>query len=78
MLQPADPSDFEEVIPVNVGNSAAEINMFIPSDQITLEYNDTVILRFTSTIPDLITGLESEGEYIRSSVMVHIIDHDSK
>ena len=52
------------------------------NDAVTLEYEDTVLLLFS---PDpfepgqtLIEFYESEGEYIRESVTVYIIDNDRK
>ena len=48
------------------------------NDDITLEYDDTVILEFTPDEDDLIEFYEGEGEYIRDSVVVHIDDKDRK
>ena len=55
-----------------------EICVFTSNDEITLEYNDRVILIFTPYNPTLITGLEAQGEYVRDSVIVYIIDNDSE
>ena len=43
-----------------------------------MEYYDYVILTFTPANPHVITGLEGEGEYIRTSAIVNIIDNDRK
>ena len=48
--------------------------MFITNDLITLEYDDTVILRFTFTID--ITQILTE--YVRDTATVVIKDNDSK
>ena len=56
------------------------VQLFSRNDAITLEYNDTVILKFF-TIPglaDLIQQLEAAGEYIRESAIVNVIDNDRK
>ena len=56
------------------------IHLFSRNDDITLEYDDTVILRFI-VIPgffSLIPQLEAAGEYIRDTAIVDIIDNDSK
>ena len=45
---------------------------------ITLEYNDRILLTYTPSNPGLIPGVEAEGEYIRDTAIVRIIDNDSK
>ena len=47
-------------------------------DNTSLEYDDTVILTFTPDDPNLISSLETAGEYIRDTVTVNIIDRDCK
>ena len=56
------------------------IQLFSRNDDITLEYNDTVILRFTANpgLAPLISQLEMAGEYIRDTAIVDIIDNDRK
>ena len=56
----------------------AEVRLFTSNDQITLEYDDSVILTFTPDNPALITGLEAQGEYVRDTANVNIIDSDSE
>ena len=73
----ADTSDFENLQPIRVTNSA-EIRLFTANDEITLEYDDRVLLRFTPDDPSLIPGLEANGEYIRDTATVHIVDDDCK
>ena len=63
--------------PIPVSNSV-EIRLFTINDETTLEYDDRVILTFTPDNSALIPGLEAEGEYIRHTATVHIIDDDSK
>ena len=70
-------SDFEELQPIEFENSA-EIQLFTTNDDITLEYDDTVLLRFTPDNPLLISGVEGAGEYIRDTAIVIIIDNDRK
>ena len=43
----------------------AEVRLFTTNDEVTLEYDDTVILRFNPTSPLLIPGVEGEGEFCR-------------
>ena len=70
-------SDFERLTPIRVTNSAG-IRLFTANDEITLEYDDRVLLMFTPDNPVLISGLEWVGEYIRDTATVHIIDNDCK
>ena len=63
----------------NSGSSeSVEIRLFTSNDQITLEYDDRVLLVFTPDNPGLIPAVEAEGEYIRDTAIVNIIDNDSK
>ena len=56
------------------------IQLFSRNDDIILEYNDTVILRFIAApgVTPLIQALEAAGEYIRDTAIVDIIDNDRK
>ena len=49
-------------------------------DQIALENDDKVLLRFTpsSTIPNLLSIVENDGEFIRDTATVTIIDCNCK
>ena len=64
-------------MPISFVNEA-EICLFTSNDEITLEYDDRVILSFTPDNPALIPGLEAHGEYIRDTATVQITDDDSK
>ena len=60
-----------------------DIQLFTRNDDITLEYDDTVNLRFIPsaglTIPGgLLEQLDAAGEYIRDLAIVDIIDNDRK
>ena len=67
-----DSSDFE------VFYDEPKIVVMPTNDDIALEFNDTVILTFTPDDPDLISSLETAGEYIRDTATVKIIDNDCK
>ena len=56
----------------------ANMRLFAINDDTTLEYNEYVTLTFTPGNPAVITGLEGEGEYVRTSAIVNIIDNDRK
>ena len=64
-------------MPIQFVNEA-EIRLFTSNDEITLEYDDRVILSFTPDNPALIPALEAQGECIRDTATVNIIDNDSK
>ena len=52
--------------------------MFTANDEITLEYNDSILLTYTPSAAGLIPGVEGAGEYVRDTAIVRIIDNDSK
>ena len=54
------------------------VDFFTSNDQITLEYDDRILLTFTPLNEFLIPGVEDLGEYIRDTANVNIIDNDSK
>ena len=64
-------------MPISFINESG-IRLFTSNDEITLEYDDRVILTFTPDNPAFIPGLEAQGEYIRDTATVIIIDNDSK
>ena len=68
-------ADFEQLMPISVTNSA-EIRLFTTNDEITLETNERILLTFTPDSSGLISGVEGEGEFIRGSAIVNIIDND--
>ena len=77
-----DSSDFETLKPEDViidgDYPSTNVCIFIMNDEITLEYEDRVLLRFTPTHVNLIPGLERNFEYIRDTAVVNIIDSDRK
>ena len=82
-LYSIEDSDFQSLTLNNRRATPTEgisIQLFSDNDAITLEYNDTVILRFTANLglAPLISQLETEGEYIRDTAIVDIIDNDRK
>ena len=75
-------SDFEDLTPISIivdaDDPSTDIRLFTVDDEITLEYDDRVLLRFTPTHVNLIPGLERNFEYIRDTAVVNIIDNDRK
>ena len=70
-------SDFESLVPISFTNKT-EIHLIIRNDETTLEYDDSVILTFTPDNPAYISWLEADGEYVRATATVNIIDDDCK
>ena len=60
------------------GNAIERIELCTRNDDITLEYDDSVLLVFTPEISTLTDVYDSEGEFIRDNAIVHIIDNDRK
>ena len=75
-------SDFEGLTQASViidGDSpSTNVNLSTVNDEVTLEYEDRVMLRFIPTQANTISGLESNFEYIRDTAIVNIIDDDCK
>ena len=76
--------DFERLSPpisvdLDLNSDPVEIRLFMENDDISLEYNESIILRFTTPDdPNLIADLEAIGQYIRDTARVNIIDNDRK
>ena len=71
-------TDFETVPPIQLANSKAVLQLFTTNDMISLEYEDTVTLKFTPSHSNLIQLVEDGGEFIRDNATVNIIDNDRK
>ena len=71
-------TDFETVPLIQLSDSKALIQLFTSNDIISLEYEDTVTLRFTPSLSNLIQLVEDGGEFIRDTATVNIIDSDRK
>ena len=79
----ADATDFQPFsTPDRIANATNDIaiELFSRNDDITLEYSDTVILRFIvdPAFAGLIQQFKDAGEYIRDTAIVDIIDSDRK
>ena len=57
---------------------SAEIHLFTTNDEVTLEYEDRVLLNFDPILANLITRLEAVGEYVRNTAIVNIIENGCK
>ena len=63
-------TDFEGLRSISVTISVSTNSEDTTNDEVTLEYDDRVILRFTPDNPGLIPGLEGMGQYIRDAATV--------
>ena len=70
-------TDFERLLPFSIRNTAT-IRLFTANDDISLEYDDRVQFIFIPDNAALITGVESFGQYIRTTATVKIIDSEGK
>ena len=70
-------TDFEALPAISFSDNKTEVHLSTTSDVITLEYNDSVILTFTSS-NNIIQSLETAGEFLRDTATVNIIDEDCK
>ena len=68
----------QQFITIHGNNNATSIRVFPVNDEITLEYDDRVLLRFTPDVTNLFSNLANQFEYIRDTAVVHIIDNDRK
>ena len=55
---------------------SADVRILPLHDDVTLEYDDRLQLTFIPDNPDLVSGLQSSGEYTRDTAVVNIIDND--
>ena len=73
-------SDFEGLQPINVlsnpSSPPTNVRLFTANDELTLEYEDRVLLRFTPSSSDFISFVADRFEYIRDTAIVNIIDND--
>ena len=67
-------TDFEALPATTITGNRTDIQLFTTDDDITLEYNDTVLLKFSYLIP----APEIAGEFLRDTATVNIIDNDRK
>ena len=63
-------------VTISGDDSSTDIRLFTLNDEITLEYEDKVLLRFTPAHSGFIPSLENNYENIRDTAVVNIIDID--
>ena len=68
----------QQFITISGNNNVTSIRVFPVNDEITLEYDDRVLLRFTPDVTNLFSDLANQFEYIRDTAVVNIIDNNRK
>ena len=63
---------------VTLVDDKTEISIETRNDRIALEYDDQIILTYTSSRSGFIEVVERDGEFIRDRAIFCIIDNDSK
>lgn len=48
------------------------------SDDIALEYDDRILLQYSSDEPGFISGVEGLGQFVRETGTIYIVDNDCK
>ena len=70
------PCDFEDLGEVKIGSDNVDISLLTINDDITLESNDIVKLVFKPLYQQFMDDLEKEGEFVRETTFIHIVDND--
>ena len=71
-----DVDDFEPLSLELVPGENMEISLVTIDDEITLEYNDTILLEFEHENYETLETIMQNNEFLREKVVVHIIDND--
>lgn len=70
-----------DAVPINItftGFGTDNINISALNDNVSFEDGDSFVLNYKHVFPTLIPLVESAGEFVRDTVIVHIIDTDGK
>ena len=71
-------SDYASITTREAGSLTIPIRLLAVDDDLTLEYDDRVILTFNPAVSGLLERVELAREFIRHTATVTIIDNDSK
>ena len=71
-------SDFEDVQSIQCSNNSVQISLFASIDDISLEIGDRINLMFRPEDPSVVQDIENNGEFIRDTATVNIIDINRK
>ena len=64
--------------PVRLVSGFSEVSLDASNDDVTLEIGDTVILRLDPTAANIVDLVEGEGQFLRDTATVTILDNDCK
>lgn len=75
---PAELCDYEDLSRTAVTDSGAEIILYTINDDIALEIEDDVHVKYKPTHPQYVKKLEENGEFFRDLAIVRIMDNDGE
>ena len=64
--------------PVRLVSGFSEVSLDASNDDVTLEIGDTVILRLDPTAANIVDLVEGEGQFLRDTATVTILDNNCK
>ena len=64
--------------PVVLSGGLSDVRLDASNDDVTLEYGDTVILRLDPTDANIVDLVEGQGQFLRDTATVTILDNDCK
>ena len=64
--------------PVILVSGFSDVRLDASNDDVTLEIGDTVILKLDPTAADIVNLVEGQGQFLRDTATVTILDNDCK
>ena len=64
--------------PVRLDSGFSEVRLDASNDDVTLEFGDTAILRLDPSVPNTVEMVEGQGQFLRDTATVTILDNDCK
>ena len=64
--------------PVTLAGGSADVRLDASNDDVTLEIGDTVILRLDPTAANIVDPVEGQGQFLRDTATVTILDNNCK
>ena len=64
--------------PVRLVSGFSDVRLDASNDDVTLEIDDTAILRLKPTTPNIVALIEQQRQFLRDTATVNILDNDCK
>ena len=64
--------------PVTLSGGFSDVRLDASNDDVTLEIGDTVILKLDPTDANIVNRVEGQGQFLRDTATVTILDNDCK